>query len=159
MFSTENLRFSLATRQFKQAWLLSLLGELYNFRSCLCLRTTIQYQVKSTLINFLTVCSSITQEHQCSRFLYYFCLCKSFKELFFCPAPQFLRESECKGTTNFDTFQTFKGKFYRNPKSFRDSWQFVNTPYINYKGDYSKSSSISTSAPSSKDSSTNEQGS
>ena len=29
-----------------------------------------------------TVCFFITQEHLCSRFLYYFCLCKSFKELF-----------------------------------------------------------------------------
>ena len=29
-----------------------------------------------------TVCFFITQEHFCSRFLYYFCLCKSFKELF-----------------------------------------------------------------------------
>ena len=43
-----------------------------------------------------------------TRFLYYFCLCKSFKELFL--RPRFL-ESGCKGTHFFRTGKTFRGKF------------------------------------------------
>ncbi len=85
-----------------------------------------------------------------TRFLYYFCLCKSFKELFlFCLKAQisiftnrksaaldiaqvnldctrlqdFLGESGCKGTIFFNTLQIFRELFSRKHKSFRDYLQ------------------------------------
>ena len=96
-----------------------------------------------------------------TRFLYYFCLCKSFKELLFCASAQiidfssrksaaldiaqvnlalcsfagFLSESECKGTTNINTLQIFKRKNSRKPKDFRDCLQirlFLIILYIRY---------------------------
>ena len=95
-----------------------------------------------------------------TRFLYYFCLCKSFKELSFCASTQiidfssrksaaldiaqvnlalcsfagFLSESECKGTTNINTLQIFKRKNSRKPKDFRDCLQLNLIPYYIYKG-------------------------
>ena len=72
-----------------------------------------------------------TQEHFCSRFLYYFCLCKSFKEHFlFKPQPRFLGESECKGTTIINTIQILKQKNSQKHESFRESLQISNTHYI-----------------------------
>ena len=41
------------------------------------------------------------------------------KNSFFLPRTSFLRESECKGTTNFDTLQTFRGKFPPKHEIFR----------------------------------------
>ena len=91
----------------------------------LCLRTTIQDSFQKGCLRNLsrieTVCFFITQEHLCSRFLYYFCLCKSFKELFLNVRSQerFLL-SGCKGTTIFDTLQIFRRLFSIFNKSFRD---------------------------------------
>ena len=85
---------------------------------CLCPRTTIQYQVKSTL-SIISLTGLFTQEHFCSRFLYYFCLCKSFKELFLKCQRKKMRESGCKGTTNFNTLQILSQLF----KSFNEFYR------------------------------------
>ena len=78
----------------------------------ICLRTTIQFQEIKRFVLF-------TQEHFCSRFLYYFCLCKSFKELFL-SVLSFLSESGCKGTTFFLSLQTFSKKNSQKHESFRE---------------------------------------
>ena len=81
-----------------------------------------------------------TQEHLCSRFLYYFCLCKSFKELFLY---QCLRGCSLKADAKVRLFSEL-------PKLFQEKFQkymhflfgldlnqnyFLHTPlYIIYKG-------------------------
>ncbi len=86
-------------------------------RNYICLRTTIQIQEIETVCSF-------TQEHFCSRFLYYFCLCKSFKEHFI-SALSFLSESGCKGTTFFLSHQTFSKKNSQKHESFRECLQYL----------------------------------
>ena len=112
--------------------LLSLLGTLYIFyRRFSVLRTTIQYQVKSTYsILSEAACAALikltvrffypTYSLKVCRFLYYFCLCKSFKELFL--SSRFL-ESGCKGTAFFRTTKTFRGKFSSFMQNLIHSWQ------------------------------------
>ena len=87
----------------------------------LCPRTTIQYQVESTISiswRFVSFYPRVSLKY--SRFLYYFCLCKSFKELFF-SSPR--SESGCKGTNFFRTAKTFKRKFSSFMQNLSHSWQ------------------------------------
>ena len=67
-----------------------------------------------TLFNLLlTVRFFYPNAHKSIRFLYYFCLCKSFKELFlFAPPEKRFSFSGCKGTTIFRTTKTFPHFFY-----------------------------------------------
>ena len=58
-----------------------------------------------------------------TRFLYYFCLCKSFKELSFSsPSGRLFPESGCKGTTFFRTTKTFSRKISLSHTIFCRSW-------------------------------------
>ena len=92
---------------------------------CLCLRTTIQYQVKSTLsIISLTVCLLYPSTHtlliyevlaSCTTSVYV----NLSKNSFFSANAKKMRESGCKGTTNFNTFQIFSQLFLQFYKSFR----------------------------------------
>ena len=61
-----------------------------------------------------------TYSRKVCRFLYYFCLCKSFKELFF-SSPR--SESGCKGTNFFRTGKTFSKKFSSFMQNLSHSWQ------------------------------------
>jgi len=61
----------------------------------ICLRTTIQFQELNGLFIYPSAPKS-------TRFLYYFCLCKSFKELFLYRACQVVfLICGCKGTAFF----------------------------------------------------------
>ena len=55
--------------------------------------------------------------------MYYFCLCKSFKELSFSsPSGRLFPESGCKGTTFFRTTKTFSRKISLSHTIFCRSW-------------------------------------
>ena len=88
-------------------------------------------KLKAPFNIILTVCSSVTQVliyYISTRFLYYFCLCKSFKELFlYCH--RFL-ESGCKGTAFFRTTKTFRGKISVFKWYFYTSWRMSTTKNV-----------------------------
>ena len=121
-----------------------------SIKDVICPRTTIQYQVKSTSSiswRFVSFYPRVSLKY--SRFLYYFCLCKSFKELFNAFRPWLLSRlgkpselvflsllkkfllphskhrflfSGCKGTTFPQTSKTFPKKISFFGRLFRRSW-------------------------------------
>jgi len=107
------IRVFVVARKRKQAFSSLAPRSLVNLSiDVICLRTTIQYQVKSTLLSILKLTVRFFYPRVLySCFLYYFCLCKSFKEHFLSARSQerFLF-SGCKGTTFPETNKTFQEK-------------------------------------------------
>ena len=80
---------------------------------------------------------SITQAPKkiSARFLYYFCLCKSFKELFlYSLAPSFEAKADAKVRLFSETPKHFEEKFHfytkKNPRLDINQVSDFNTPYI-----------------------------
>ena len=132
---------------------LSLLGALYNFIFSLSQNDYPRFFSERLLARpfkeLKRFVSFYPRTSKSTRFLYYFCLCKSFKELSILLPTQnfdtscrkstalskpqihlvlhslarFLGESECKGIKNTNTLQILKQKNSRKRESFRESLQ------------------------------------